>query len=46
MLKLIILRLDKQKTSQKIVLFFLKLSFLTFNYKFLITCHMKRRVRE
>jgi hypothetical protein len=46
MLKLIILRLDKQKTSQKIVLLFLKVCFLTFIYKFLNTCHMKSVVIE
>jgi len=34
MLKLIILRLHKQKTSQKIVLFLLKVCFLTFIYEF------------
>lgn len=46
MLKLIILRLDKQKTSQKIVLFFLKRCFLTFIYEFWNTCHMKRPLIE
>jgi len=41
MLKLIILRVDKQKTRQKIVFFFLKDCFLTIIYELLFTCHMK-----
>lgn len=41
MLKLIVLRLHKQKTSQKIMFFFLKESFLTIIYELIITCHMK-----
>jgi hypothetical protein len=40
MLKLIVLRLRKQKTSQKIV-FFLKRLFLTIIYELLFTCHRK-----
>ena len=42
MLKLIVLRLHKQKTSQIIVLFFLKECFLTIIYELSFTCHMKR----
>ncbi len=41
MLKLIVLRLRKQKTSQKIMFFFLKDSFLTIIYELLFTCHRK-----
>jgi len=41
MLKLIVLRLHKQKTSQKIVLFFLKECFLTIIYELSFSCHMK-----
>ncbi len=41
MLKLIVLRLRKQKTSQKIMFFFLKECFLTIIYELLFTCHMK-----
>lgn len=41
MLKLIVLRLRKQKTSQKIMVFILKDSFLTIIYELLFTCHMK-----
>lgn len=41
MLKLIVLRLHKQKTSQKIVLFFLKQCFLTIIYELSFSCHMK-----
>ena len=36
MLKLIVLRLHKQKTSQKIVFFFLKQSFLTIIYEYVL----------
>lgn len=45
MLKLVILRFDKQNTSQKIVLFFLKECFLTFIYKYLIIFY-KNRLHE
>lgn len=41
MLKLIILRLHKQKTSQIIVFFFLKECFLTIIYELSFTCYMK-----
>lgn len=41
MLKLIVLRVHKQKTSQKIVFFFLKECFLTIIYELSFTCHMK-----
>ncbi len=41
MLKLIVLRVRKQKTSQKIMFFFLKDCFLTIIYELLITCHRK-----
>lgn len=41
MLKLIVLRVPKQKTSQKIVFFFLKECFLTIIYEFYFSCHMK-----
>ncbi len=41
MLKLIVLRLHEQKTSQIIVLFFLKECFLTIIYELSFTCHMK-----
>lgn len=46
MLKLIVLRLHKQKTSQKIVFFFLKLSFLTIIYESFIPCHRKSPVNK
>lgn len=36
MLKLIILRFDKQKMRQNIVYFFLKIKLLTFYYKFCV----------
>lgn len=41
MLKLIVLRVPKQKTSQKIVFFFLKVRFLTIIYELSFTCHVK-----
>lgn len=46
MLKLIVLRLHKQKTSQKIVFFFLKRCFLTIIYELLIPCHMKSPINK
>lgn len=46
MLKLIVLRLRKQKTSQKIVFFFLKECFLTIIYELLGSCHMKSPVSK
>lgn len=46
MLKLIVLRLAQQKTSQKIVFFFLKECFLTIIYELLITCHMKGPINK
>jgi len=44
MLKLIVLRVHKQKTSQKIVFFFLKECFLTIIYESSFDCHMKTPV--
>jgi len=41
MLKLIVLRLHKQKTSQIIVFFLLKECFLTIIYELSSPCHMK-----
>ncbi len=41
MLKLIVLRLHKQKTSQINVFFLLKECFLTIIYELSFTCHMK-----
>jgi len=41
MLKLIVLRLHKQKTSQKIVFFLLKECFLTIIYELSSPCRMK-----
>ncbi len=41
MLKLIVLRLRKQKTSQIIMFFILKDCFLTNIYELLFTCHRK-----
>lgn len=46
MLKLIVLRLHKQKTSQKIVFFFLKECFLTIIYELLFTCHMESPINK
>ena len=46
MLKLIVLRLPQQKTSQKIVFFFLKECFLTIIYELSLTCHMKSPVSK
>jgi hypothetical protein len=46
MLKLIVLRQGKQKTSQKIVFFFLKGCFLTIIYELYNPCHMKSTVNK
>ncbi|GEM_PF-5507200 len=46
MLKLIVLRQAKQKTSQKNVFFFLKECFLTIIYELKITCYMKTVINK